>query len=290
MVLDICMAPGGFSVSVLEHSPDAHICGLTLLLNDGGYGLKIPFGKSDPRVEVRFADITMFAAEFGVTDIPKDHPESSKFSQQRPWATKSFDLVICDGQNARPRMSNIAAYRQNVEDPRLAYSQLMLAMQRIKAGGTFIMLLHKVEMWESVKLLSLFDKISHIELFKPTTSHQNRSSFYLVAKNVQPQQPEAVAASSEWKQAWKDTTFPDSSRTRSQDEADSTEGQTPDQQVDSVLETFGERLIELGEPVWEKQTVALEEAKYNKKIKPAGNHSIERFDDTSSDFGNVCDE
>ena len=258
-VLDVCIAPGGYSASALKYSPHAQVKGITLNGNLGGHQMLIPFGKRDPRVEVKFADVTMFAAECDATDIPMDHPDSSSFSFNRPWVTTSFDLVVCDGQVLRTHARHIASYREQCEATRLTCSQLILAMQRIKPGGTFIMLLHKVEMWRVVKLLSIFDNISEVALFKPMTCHRARGSFYLIAKNVQPQAPKALAAIDEWKVAWRNATFP-----QYRDLQDFVEKETVDEEVARVLASFGERLITLGEPVWRIQKDALKNASWFK--------------------------
>ena len=264
-VFDICMAPGGYSASALKYSPHARVSGLTLPHSLGGHQLLI----NDSRVDVQYTDITMLAAEYGVTDIPRDHPDVSNFSLDRPWGTKSFDLVFCDGQVLRTHAPHIASYREQREARRLTCSQLILAMQRIKPGGTLIMLLHKVEMWNTMKLLSIFDKISQIELLKPRRSHRTRGSFYLIAKNVQPDQPEALVAINEWKEDWKNATFPPSADEGEQDRTDVVE---QDEEVSSLLASFGERLIELGGPVWEIQKNALRDAPWlkTKEARSAG--------------------
>lgn len=262
--LDICMAPGGYSSSVLQYSPHSHVSGITLPHVAGGHQLLIPYGHQDPRVDVHFADITMLAAEYGVADIPDGHPDISNFSNERPWASKSFDLVFCDGQVLRTHAPHIASYREKCEAGRLTCSQLILAMQRIKAGGTLIILLHKVEMWDTVRLLSIFDKISQIELFKPVKSHQIRSSVYLIAKNVQSHQPEAAAAIDEWKAAWKNATFPSCANEEDGDQPDLLETRVPNDEVLNLLASFGERLIELGEPIWRIQIDALKRASWLK--------------------------
>lgn len=263
-VFDICMAPGGYSASALKYSPHARVSGLTLPHSLGGHQLLI----KDSRVDVRFTDITMLAAEYGVTDIPKDHPDVSNFSLDRPWGTKSFDLVFCDGQVLRTHTPHIANYREQREACRLTCSQLILAMQRIKPGGTLIMLLHNVDMWDTMKLLSIFDQISQIELLKPRRSHRTRGSFYLIAKNVQPDQPEASDAINEWRESWKNATFPPTADEGKQDQTDFVE---QDKEVSRLLASFGERLIELGEPIWEIQKNALREAPWFKteEAKPA---------------------
>ena len=274
-VLDICMAPGGYSASALKHSPHAQVKGITLNASLGGHQMLIPFGRRDPRVQVLFADLTMFAAEFGVADIPTIHPDNSNFSFDRPWADTSFDLIFCDGQVLRTHAPYLASYREECEATRLTCSQLILGMQRIKPGGAFIMLLHKVETWRVVKLLSIFDKISEIALFKPMTCHQTRGSFYLIAKNVQPRAPEAIAAIDEWKVAWNKATFRQSEAEAFPNLQGSVDKDAVDEEVRSVLKSFGERLLLLGEPVWRTQKDALKNAPWfkNKTATPVGDSS-----------------
>ena len=252
-VLDLCMAPGGYSASVLKHSPHAHISGITLPGHLGGHRLLIAYGKKDPRVNVRFIDITMLAAEFDITEIHDDHPDKANFLPDRVWAGELFDLVFCDGQVLRTHAPHLASYREQREAGRLICSQLVLAMQRIRPGGTLIMLLHKVEMWQTMRLLNTFNNIAQISLFKPIAGHAKRGSFYLIAKDVQPYRSEALAAIAKWKLAWKEATFPGQTETGEDDE-----------DISSLLEKFGERLIELGEPVWKIQRDALKEAPWFK--------------------------
>lgn len=260
-VLDICMAPGGYSASALKYSPHAHVSGLSLPPSLGGHRILIPAAPKDPRVYVKYVDITMLAAEYGVTEIPESHVDFSNFSFDRPWASKLFDLVFCDGQVLRTHTR--ASYRERREAGRLTCSQLILTMQRIKPGGTLIVLLHKVEKWQTMSLLSLFDKISKIQLFKPAAAHRNRSSFYLIAKDVQPHQIEAVNAINEWKTAWKDATFASLVDEDNQVSLGGPKKQVQDE-VLSLLASYGERLIELGEPVWRIQKDALSEAPWVK--------------------------
>lgn len=139
-ILDLCMAPGGYTASALKYNPGAKVSAITLPREQGGHEVIVGYGWRDPRVEVHFSDITLFATEFGVTDIPKDHPDFRSLSTQRPWADKEFDLVFCDGQVLRTH--DRLSYRQRCEAMRLSCSQLILAMQRIKYVYSSLMLPH----------------------------------------------------------------------------------------------------------------------------------------------------
>lgn len=266
-VLDLCMAPGGYTASALKYSPHANVCAFTLPINRGGHKI---IHRQDKRLDTMFEDITMLYKEFGLTELPQDHPESSNFSDMRLCNDgELFDLVFCDGQALRTHKQYIADYRRQVEPVRLIVSQLVLAMQRMKSGGTLIMLLHDSGSYETTKILSVFDKVAEIQLFKPVSAHQKKSSFYLIAQKVQPGLPEAVAAVNEWKMVWKDLTFPTLDPhgqrvlLKHAEEAERMEA------VHGLLENFAERVIELGEPSWQMQKEALENARWTKKKKRA---------------------
>ena len=263
-VLDLCMAPGGYTASVLKHNPYAVVCAFTLHPEMGGHEKLL---RKDTPVDIKFGDITMLHREFGVEEIPHDHCEFSKFDSRRPWLGKWYDLIFCDGQALRTHKLYIADYRRQVEATRLNISQLILAMQRIESGGTLIMLLHDSAAYETIKLLHLFDNIAELQLFKSTSFHMKRGSFYLIAKNVQPGHPEAVAAVDEWKRVWKELTFPtldEHGQAKSPKAVNESERARP---VSDLLRIFGQRIIELGEPLWQIQKEALATARWTKKKK-----------------------
>ena len=99
----------------------------------------LPYGERDPRVQVEFMDITMLAIEFGtsISDVPPHHPDVGNFSANRPYYDQAFHIVLCDG-NVLPHMRISGAWRPKREATRLRTAQLILGMQRIKSGGTFI--------------------------------------------------------------------------------------------------------------------------------------------------------
>lgn len=129
-VLDLCMAPGGYTASALKYNPSARVSALTLPRQSGGHQVLARNGVKDPRVEVRYADITLFATELGVEEIPIDHPDLENFSSERLWPETEFDLVFCDGQVLRTHQR--PSYREKHEATRLVCSQLILAIQHIK--------------------------------------------------------------------------------------------------------------------------------------------------------------
>lgn len=250
-VLDLCMAPGGFSNAIRHRHNTAQIAGLSLPVSLGGHPLLLD--RSKPKLRVKFAEITMLSSEMGVSAIPPDHPDAANFSQDRPYISERFDLVICDGQVLRTQSRQ--SYRTELEACRLTTSQLVLALQRIKIGGTLVILLHRLDYWDSVQLLHTFSGFSNIQLFKSANHHAIRSSFYLVATNVQPKSPAAAAAIETWKRAWSSATF------------DFRREESTTEEAAICLNAFGETLIRLGTPIWKIQLEALRGANFIKEAK-----------------------
>jgi 23S rRNA U2552 (ribose-2'-O)-methylase RlmE/FtsJ len=252
-ILDLCMAPGGFTASVLAKDRDVRVCGISLPVSKGGHKMMLPGWQRDSRIQVCFLDITMLAAEMDVSNIPMDHPDATNFVWDRPFCGETFDLVFCDGQVLRkhPRPE----YRERREAWRLLTSQLVLALQRIKKDGKLVVLLHKLDTWGTVLMLHTLSKFSSLHLFKPKTKHAVRSSFYVVADQMQPQSPYFRAAVANWKEEWHTATFgSDSEYQENRGRSDGT--------VNEVISGFGTELLHLGEPIWRIQAAALRKASF----------------------------
>ncbi|KAI1878018.1 uncharacterized protein JN550_000200 [Neoarthrinium moseri] len=254
--LDLCMAPGGFAGSVLRLIRGSSVCGITLPVEEGGHPMTMPFWELKANLKTLWLDITMLATEMGLTDIPSEHPEAAKFSTVRPFEGEAFDLVFCDGQVLRtqPRPS----YREIKERVRLLNSQLVLALQRIKPGGNLVIRLHKIEAVDTATLLQKFSSFSTIMLHKPAKWHGIRSSFYMIAKNVQPQSAKALEAVNEWKKQWVQAAL-------DTDEATIQSDALIDAQADratELIQTFGSELVALARPIWKIQANALDKSPF----------------------------
>ncbi|KAK2752087.1 hypothetical protein FQN55_007975 [Onygenales sp. PD_40] len=255
VILDMCMAPGGFLAKALSLNHGAHAVAFSLPSSKGGHKVLL----ESPDVGVKFLDITMLAADMGVTDIPAEHPDAEDFLRRRQFNPgQSFDLILCDGQVLRTHVR--ASYREGREARRLTITQLALGLQHIRQGGTMVVLLHKVEEWHSVFLLYTFSKFSSVKVFKPKKYHAIRSSFYMVATNIQSQHPEALLAVKRWKAIWKAATFG----------TDEEYGKTLDEEelgVETVLAEFGSELVRLGKDIWWIQARALRLAPFTKTMR-----------------------
>ncbi|CAG5137587.1 uncharacterized protein ALTATR162_LOCUS160 [Alternaria atra] len=233
--LDLCMAPGGFTASVLKRNCDARVCGI------------------NSRIQVRFLDITMLAAEMDVTDIPVEHSDARNFMFDLPFYGEAFDLVFCDGQVLRTHSR--AEYREKREAWRLMTSQLVFALQRVKENSKIVVLLHKLDAWDTVYLLYTLRKFSSLQLFKPRRKHAIRSSFYFVAEQIEPESPWLQVSVTAWKKEWYIATF--GCDTEYRDNRSKFQGT-----VDEVLSDFGTELLELGQSIWEVQSAALRESSF----------------------------
>lgn len=253
--LNLCMAPGGYTWSFLKRNRNARAYGITLPVEDGGHSMYLDHGEKDKRVEVEWLDLTLLTAELGtpVEKVPAKHPEAAKFTAYSPFPGKSFDIVICDGN-----VLHVHRHQRNVnrEAYRLLFSQLIFGLERTKPGGNFIILLHRVDSWSNLTLLKTFESFSKVQLFKPHKTHATRSSFYLVAKNVQAESAEAKEAVMRWKENWWTATFAGEHGTGLSLEPPTAE------EVHESLETYGQRWRVLGRPIWQLQLVAMKESPF----------------------------
>ncbi len=224
--------------------------GFSLPIHEGCHALLLPKRLAST---VKFLDLTMLAADMGMQELRQHHPDVHNFLPEELQSEMVFDLVICDGQVLRTQ--HLPSYREVREARRLIVTQLALGLQHIRPGGTMVILLRKVEAWETILTLRLFSKMSTMALFKPGKYHAKRSSFYLVAKNIVTEHPNARPAIDEWKRRWTLATF------GSQEELDGLiRGRK--ETLPGVLGAFGPELIQHGEAVWEVQANALSKADF----------------------------
>lgn len=267
-ILDLCMAPGGYSASVLKFNRRASISGATLPEKLGGHKLIFLDEFGGARAQVWEGDLTSLIGDMGMNtgDISEEHPNFGKFQKEEVWGGERFDLVFCDGQVLRNHSRSMAEERQRCEARRLTCSQLLIALRHIKVGGSMVMLLHRLDRWDTVLTLRALDRFADIAVFKPLTSHRVRSSFYLVAKKIQPDHPAALEAIQNWTEAWKDATFR-ALEGEGRDDAfsqDQNESMVLGERVKQVMNEFGDKLISLGEPAWKIQEEAIKNSPWFK--------------------------
>lgn len=244
IIVDFCMAPGGFLNAALLANPGSHALAFTLPIEKGGHNVLLP---QYDCVKIQYVDINLLAGDMGVAKVPSNHEESGQFHPRVLPKGEEFDLALCDGQVLRTHAR--AAYREQREAHRLLSVQLALGLEHLRDGGTMIVLLHGVDSWRSVLILHLFSKFSKVQLFKPSKAHTTSSSFYMIASDVKVLEAEAIKAVEEWKKVWIAATF--------LDDEDFQEAIKPGITEQDLLDEFGDTLMELGTKIWKIQGDAL---------------------------------
>lgn len=253
-VLDLCMAPGGFAATAHKHLSGVLIDAVTLPSEIGGLEVM------DKNVcqNIEYADITMYAEEMGFgKPVPPDHPDYTNFKMTRPFLDNRYDIVICGG--AVGKSHQLEEYRRAHERLRLTVSQLVFAMNRLKPGGSIVLLLHRVESWQTVCILNIFNQVSDIQLYKPPRIHAVKSSFYLVARNVNLEHALVKTSISYWKDLWEYLTFREFKDIPYPTSALYNPGEDF---AEIVRKGFGPRFIKLARPVWRFQADALRKASF----------------------------
>ncbi|KAL4967157.1 uncharacterized protein BDV14DRAFT_198256 [Aspergillus stella-maris] len=250
--LDLCMAPGGFSATVKNNIPNAHIDGITLPPKLGGYEVLADRAFR----EIKHADITMYVSEMDVdanTYIPPSHPDREIFIHDRPFLVQQYNLIFCGGGVVR--VHDREDYRKGCEGARLTLSQLVFALNRLKSGGSFVLLMHRVEARESASLMYMISRFAEIQAFKSPKAHGMTSSFYLVAKHVDTQSDAAVQALDYWKAQWSYLTFREFAAI---DEPVSGLKLSAEQ----LVAEFGTEFLGIARPIWKIQRDNLQRAPF----------------------------
>ncbi|RKF77597.1 putative s-adenosyl-l-methionine-dependent methyltransferase [Golovinomyces cichoracearum] len=249
-ILDICMAPGGFTAAALNICRNARCYGLTLPKKLGGHELILEKSKL---CGLHQLDITMMIKEYSDSPIPHNHPQIREFTTIRLFNSYKFDLIFCDGKVLRTHQR--PTWRENNEGTRLMLSQLILSMQRIRNGGTIVVLLHKIDCWDSILTIRDFSDFSDIQLYKPPKAHKTRSSFYLIARNIDIEHEKAKRTLRFWRDQWWEATF-------GGEDGLGKKLHPSVGVVEELLDDFGEQFIRIARPIWRIQADGLSRTIY----------------------------
>lgn len=256
-VLDLCMAPGGFTTTAAKYLSGSVIDAITLPSHLGGLEVMA----TEFCHHIVYADITMYPREMNYEGpIPTGHPDSTNFDLSRPFLGTMYDIVICGG--AVGDRHPMESYRDGCERSRLRASELVFALNRLKQGGSIVLLLHLVDSWDTACVIHALSQFSDIQLYKHPRIHAIKSSFYLVAKNIDLKHPAARASISYWQDLWKYLTFRESEDITCPVSSLFGSG---DDFVRQLMDTFGPRFLELAQPVWRIQAEALSRAPFTRQ-------------------------
>ncbi|KAG8921670.1 hypothetical protein FRC00_008373 [Tulasnella sp. 408] len=257
--LDLGCAPGGYSKCVLETNPEAIGTGVCLPIHDGGHLFMLP-KYMRARYTVHYTDMTKYdllKGEIKANDIPLPFPPAS------------FDLIIADGHPLHTREFN-----EQLPHVLLA-TQLIIALEAVKEGGTVFIKLSKFASFHTAAVLYLLDSIcSSLETIKPRTVHGNRGTFYTIARGVRRGEAleEVIDILHKMRQDFLNSIL-DSDNVLSVYEQIITFAR--------LKECYIPRLVELGTPVWEVQREYLERlirkrgSQTATKAQPKGDNNIQ---------------
>ncbi|KAF2432649.1 hypothetical protein EJ08DRAFT_126011 [Tothia fuscella] len=246
-MLDICMAPGGFAFEARKENHNLKICAFTLHHDDGGFpihdSIQYDYTMGDnewiegnteekhwnanamrgEKVKLRFTNVTNLIDEFVDEKNPVQGPVPKKFERGNDMFTEhKFDLVIGDGHiidgpsekdkknteitKPKPKIYDLP---EDIEYYRLTAAEVVIGLSRIAHGGTFVLvpMAHESNAWETFKLITALMQFSTVTFFKPENLHQAKSSFYIIAKNVQSESSECKELVERWKRIWRWATF-----------------------------------------------------------------------------------
>ena len=159
----------------------------------------LPGWRNNLKIRIEFADVTMLVNEMGLgrpaTSIPTRHPNTATFSSKRLFGDEIFDLVFCGATGATTRRACAGAeHHEPHKRLRLATSQLVFALQRLRNQGSLVLVMHKPESIYNAEVIRMLVKCSSVRLFKSKTKHAIKSSFYVVATEVKTQTEEMKLA------------------------------------------------------------------------------------------------
>ena len=233
----------------------------------GGYELLVRAAAGPVVMEL---DLISLMGDMGIdNEVPNERSDFGKFRRKEILAGRQFDLIFCDCQVLRNHMKNATDHRQQREATRLTRSQFLTALRRVAVGGTIVIRLHKMDAWETALTLRAVDQFASIQVFKPTVGHCDDSSFYLVAKDVQPGHEEALKAIIAWSKSWKEATFGrEGAEVQGEAAPESVSmGKVTEDQVTEFLDEYGTRLATLGDDTWKIQKDAIDNADWFKEGK-----------------------
>jgi len=242
--LDLGCCPGGFSSYILAKNRTAKGLGISLDVADGGHRYLLE-AYLRPRHDLHYTNLTLY--QLGPTRIMredlKDIPSDI--------GNRTFDLALLDGHQLRTQQSAMPWDRH-----RLGISQMILALQAVKKGGTIIVKLSRPEYHYTARILYLLDHLSErLSAYKPRSIHASRGTFYAIAQGIggRAGMEKFSAILESFQSLWVELTYggEGSGRFLADEDLDFIIS------VDDLIKTYLDRLIELGRDAWEVQAEVL---------------------------------
>jgi hypothetical protein len=163
---------------VLQSNREAHGVGISLPEDRGGHEFRLEHSFR-ARYKLHQADLLYYKLH---TTADQAVDGTSLISLPPSVSRPDFDLVILDGHQLR---TYCGAAVQDWDRQRLLISQLVIALQAVKHGGTLVIKLSHPEYFDTALLLVFLDAVAErVVTRKPRTIHANRGTFYAIARGV----------------------------------------------------------------------------------------------------------
>ncbi|KAI0819604.1 hypothetical protein BC628DRAFT_1475255 [Trametes gibbosa] len=257
--LDVGCAPGGFSAYVLQKNARASGVGISLPAAMGGYDLCL-----EPRLGARFRFVARDILSY---DLGRAEPCDNSLDGDGAFPAElhaRFGLVILDGHALRTYTPASAAAGDPPSFAHAAYrdallvAQFVVALTAVQPGGTVVAKLSHVECHPAAQLVFLLDVLSEaLVLHKPRAAHANRGTFYAVARGVGRGRGAAMAEGYlvGLRALWRELRCGgEGGRGRFLGQSDLDFVTT----ADAILDEHVDRLVELGDGVWQTQVEGLQ--------------------------------
>ena len=245
--------PGGFASYILSSNPDAKGVGISLPIDQRGHQYSLEHWLR-PRIKLKWADLTYY----------KLHPAArelrGKRLQQFPDSYKDFDLVLLDCHYLHDQyLSPGLAQPEPWDIHRLWLSQIIIALQAVKDGGTIVMKLSHVEGTTTAQNLYLLDVLSsELQTYKPRRALAKRGTFYAIAKGVGYGPKGSLKAEyiQKYQELWYDVSFGGEEGKGRWSSIDDLEFIAS---YEKLADEYLERLADLGKNPWITQTHGLKD-------------------------------
>lgn len=161
----------------MDRNNTARGVGISLPVHEGGHTFALE-EHHRCRFKLIQADLTYYRLG------PASHPHAIQGKELLPLPLavrlQTFDVVLLDGHHLRTQPKT-----REWDWDRLLISQIIIALQAVKRGGTIVIKLGNPERFNIAILLLMLDFVSSsVQTCKPQTIHGLRGTFYAVAKGV----------------------------------------------------------------------------------------------------------
>ncbi|TFK82852.1 hypothetical protein K466DRAFT_499555 [Polyporus arcularius HHB13444] len=261
--LDVGCAPGGFSSYILQKVRSASGVGISLPEGMGGHPFLL-----ENHLRSRYTHLQEDILRYDWSPVSPSGVSDRPRRRLRDTLIGHFPIVILDGHALRtyqdPSITTLDAEADLLKAAhgsyrdRLLIAQLIIALESVAPGGTIVTRLSHIECFPAAQLLYLLDSISdEVVLHKPQTMHTTRGTSYVIAKRVfcskhaSKREQYLLGLQALWSQLQQGGPHEGVGRMLVDGDLDFIVS------AEAILESYVDRLVELGRQTWWTQAEGL---------------------------------